>query len=276
MNFYKGTPPGSILQEMENTVVQSCDQREQQNTPLFLKEKGGAGERGNFFSREKKFPLSPAHSFTLIELLVVIAIIAILAAILLPALQNARNRGVATSCISMRKQVGHWVQDYTDTFDDWLMPWRWGEAGASERWYSALYIAKITKWNRLDQFYGCPAAPCDTGNTAGAPRTMGASITINARLTGFPDSYYYFKTNRIKKPSIKYLITDATNGYYFNENNYLSSSINPSQPAARGFYPWHLGKKAGTMLYADLHVDLLQMMNNDIPHDNKYFIGNYQ
>ena len=56
-----------------------CDQLEQQNTPLFLKEKGGAGERGNFFSREKKFPLSPAHArFTLIELLVVIAIITIL------------------------------------------------------------------------------------------------------------------------------------------------------------------------------------------------------
>ena len=41
-----------------------------ENTSLFLKEKGGAGERENFFSREKKFSLSPAHShFTLIELL---------------------------------------------------------------------------------------------------------------------------------------------------------------------------------------------------------------
>ena len=50
----------------------------EQRSPLFLKEKGGAGERENFFSREKKFSLSPAHSFTLIELLVVIAIITIL------------------------------------------------------------------------------------------------------------------------------------------------------------------------------------------------------
>src|SRR5579871_5545561 len=123
---------------------------------------------------EERTGKKPFAGFTLIELLVVIAIIAILAAMLLPALAKAKAKAKQTSCINNMRQIGiagvMYVGDYNQYTGDLSTP-TGGSANYCYVWPTRLF--SLMGNNR--KAFSCPAAAPWTAWDTNMNTTLGGT-----------------------------------------------------------------------------------------------------